>query len=396
MSATWNTTKNGQSSVVVAYLLDGGSLGSSKDSKDFYVVQSLQDGINCNNDYTDGFASLNGLTEPSITGTNKTTTNLLSIVDWPRGTHNLCLRIKLMLQMSDGNDLVWHQLDFLFSVDVTFDNGFTNVILGGDGGNSGGGSGLVGDLPTPDDAADTVIMDDGPTYPGVDPTFDIYFMAQGPFPYGTEIPFLIEFHHPMDIFTYNIPVDKVLPMNTLTNQPLLDPSTGKPIALRSAVFTMISTDHATGIKGMLTITLPLILFQMKSLSNVGISIPVEWASKSRRRLGLGMMIHKEEARLLETRRKIQSSSSSTNNNDDTFSTSNNDNNDEGSDASNPATGSWRKKAMVKLELLPYEESTSGGAGGSHYQCHPFHWILVLVMGWWLTWDPWMQDVVPLL
>jgi hypothetical protein len=268
----------------------------------------------------------------------------------------------------------------------------------------------VGDLPTPEDAADTVIMDDGPTYPGVDPTFDIYFMAQGPFPYGTEIPFLIKFHHPMDIFTYNVPVDKVLVMNTLTNQPMLDPTTGQPIALRSAVFTMISTDHSAGIQGMLTITLPLILFQMKALSNVGISIPVEWASKSRRRrLGLGRIPKEEEARLLETRRKIQSSNSNNNNNnDDTFSTFNNNNdnddnnNDEGSDSSssssNPTTsGSWRKKAVVKLELLPYEESTSGGAGGRNYQYHhhSFHWILLLVMGWWLTGDPWMPNVVPL-
>ena len=342
---------------MVEYLLEGATLGSSTDGKDFYVLQSLQDGSNCDNDYTDGFTSLNGVKEPTITGASQTTTTLISAVDWPPGTNPLCLRIQLMLQTQDDNDLLWHQVDFTFNVEATYDDGSANVVF-----NDGGGVGIGGNGPM--EATEVVILNNGPIYPGVEPTFDIFFLDQGPFAYGAEIPILIEFHHPLDIFAYSVPEDKVVAVDPTTNQALMDPS-GQPITLQSVTFEMTSTDYASGIQGIVTITLPLIIFQMPSISNVGISIPVVWTTKSsstrRDRRTTNLRSNGWDA-LAENY-----SNSSSNNNNNTETTTPNDQEGDDSDSSQE---SWKKDAIVKLELLPYEQDSSKDAtSGSNHRCH---------------------------
>ncbi len=257
---------------MVNYFLDGASLGVSTEENDFYVFQSLQDGTNCDKDYVGGVTSLNGASEPAINGhSSQSTTTLFNTADWPKGTNLICLRLKLMLQMSDDNDLVWQLLDFKFDVFVNFEDG-SNDITHGENDNE-----VAESLPI--DNNDVVVDKTGHSDTGGAPTISISFPEEA-FPYGTEIPFTIEFHHSLDIFTYNVLEEYVIPIDESSRH--LKDNLDRNITLRSSKFAMVSTDHSTGIQGILTITLPLILYQMTSLSTVRILVPVAWTNKARR------------------------------------------------------------------------------------------------------------------
>ena len=91
---------------------------SSSTDSDFYVLQSLQDFADCDSAYAGGLTGLDGATEPAVSGATSTTT-LINTADWPTGDATFCLRIQLMLQLTDGSDLLWHQMDFKFRVTVT-------------------------------------------------------------------------------------------------------------------------------------------------------------------------------------------------------------------------------------------------------------------------------------
>ncbi len=247
--------------------MDGSTLGASGDASDFYVLQSLQDGTDCDVAYTAGLTTLNAVTEPAITGSQSTTT-LVNIDDWPRGDNVLCLRMKLMLQMSDDNDVVWHQMDFKFTVTVNFADGSADVTYTG--------TGAAESMTFENDGLQTGSGSDT----GIAPTFTTDVVG-GPFAYGQDIPITITFIHPLDVFTYSVDAANALPVDDSNNQ-LSDGA--NPITLRSSTFVMDSTDHNSGIQGTLSITLPLVIYQMTAIDSVRVLIPVSWVNNGRRNL----------------------------------------------------------------------------------------------------------------
>lgn len=256
--------------------MDGALLGlSTDDNDDFYVLQSLQDGTDCDKEYSGGVTSLNGVMEPFINGPTQSTTTFVNTADWPRGDNLLCLRLKLMLQMSDGNDKLWHQMDFKFVVNVTFEDG-SAVIVHGENGNE-----VVETFPV--DNVGVAIEGSGHESTGMGPTF-VMSIPEGPFIYGDEIPVTIEFQHPLDIFTYDVLEESIVPVDD-SNTPLKD-SLGNEITLTGSKFEMVSIDHTAGITGILTIRLPLAVYQMTSISNVRVIVPVVWANKANRHKNL--------------------------------------------------------------------------------------------------------------
>jgi hypothetical protein len=191
------------------------------------------------------------------------------------GDVTFCLRLKLMLQLTDGSDLLWHQMDYKFTVTVSSQGGNADVYYVDNGG-------IAESLVFQEDGSE---LSDGHQVAlggAVDPTFSTALASQGPFGYGASIPITITFTHPLDIFTYSVDTANVVPVDS-TNKQLVDGS-GNPIPLRSANFVMDSTNFATGIKGTLTITFPLILYQMPDVTSVRIKVPVSWTSKTRRNL----------------------------------------------------------------------------------------------------------------
>lgn len=283
-SATFDAVNSGTSTIVVNYILDGAVLGASTSTDaDFYVLQSLQDFADCNTDYAGGLTGLDGVTEPAISGA-QTTTTLVNTAEWPTGDTNFCLRLKLMLQLTDGSDLLWHQVDFKFTVTVSSPGGNADVYFVENGGIS---ESLIFQ-------ENSVQLSDGHSIgigDSIDPTFSTALAEPGPFGYGATIPITINFVHPLDILTYAVNTTHVIPVDDLNKQ-LVDGS-GNPISLRSATFVMDSINFATGIKGTLTITFPLILYQMPSVTSVRIKIPVSWTSKTRRNLRSRMTVDTE-------------------------------------------------------------------------------------------------------
>ena len=247
--------------------MEDATLGSSSGGTDFYVLQSLQDGTDCNVAYGAGAVSISG-NEPTISGSQSTST-LTSLIDWPRGDNLFCLRMQLMLQMEDGADIVWHQMDFKFTVTVSFADGSTTVTYSGTGATESGT--FEADGVQTGTGADT----------GLAPTFTTDLQG-GPFAYGDDIPIEINFVHPLDVFTFNVAATQAIPVDEFGVQ--LKDTGGALIALRTASFTMTSTNHATGIKGTLTITLPLVMYQIAAISVARVSVPVSWTNKARRQL----------------------------------------------------------------------------------------------------------------
>ena len=247
---------------------------STSNDADFYVLQSLQDFTDCDTAYSGGLTGLDGVAEPAVSGAQSTTT-LINTADWPPGDVTFCLRIQLMLQLTDGSDLLWHQMDFKFTVTVSNEGGNADVYFVENGGiaeslvfqqngeqESDGHSISIGD--------------------STDPTFSTALAEPGPFGYGSSIPITINFVHPLDIFTYAVDTANVVPVDS-SNKQLVDGS-GTPIQLRSSTFIMDSSNFATGIKGTLTISFPLILYQIPDITTVRIKIPVSWTNKTRRNL----------------------------------------------------------------------------------------------------------------
>ena len=271
---TFDTTATGQSTIPVNYILDGSTLGpSTDDTKDFYVLQSLQggaDGTDCSTPSAATFTSLNSVTEPAITGAAQTTTTLVNTADWPRGDNKFCLRVKLMLQMSDDNDQVWQQMDFQITVTVSFQDGSADVTYSGNSvaasttyNSAGSGTGTGTDV-------------------GVAPTFTTSVTGTS-FAYGQDIPINVGFVHPLNVFTYTVDTSGVIPVTDTSGTPLQ--IGGSDVALRSKTFSPnFSFTGAGGTIGTLHITLPLSVYQDATIANVKILVPVSWVNNARRNL----------------------------------------------------------------------------------------------------------------
>lgn len=271
---TFDTTATGTSTVVVNYALDGSTWGISTDNtKDFYVLQSLQggvDGTDCSTTYQPTFTSLNGATEPTISATEQTTTTLVNAADWPRGANNFCLRMKLMLQMSDGNDQLWHQMDFKITVTVSFADGSAAVTYDG--------TSVAEDMTFESDGTQT----GSGTDVGAAPEFTTDVVGTS-FAYGEAIPINVNFVHPLNVFTYTVDMGGVIPVTDTAGTPLqID---GTDVVLRTKTFTPnFAFAGAGGTIGTVTITLPLSVYQDTTISNVKIMIPVSWVNNARRNL----------------------------------------------------------------------------------------------------------------
>lgn len=305
---------------MVNYILDGAVLGASTgNNADFYVLQSLQDFTDCDTAYAGGLTGLDGITEPAIAEA-QTTTTLINTAEWPSGDSSFCLRIQLMLQLTDGSALLWHQVDFKFTVTVSTQGGNADVYYVENGG-------ITESLLFQENG---VQLSDGNSVAlgsSVDPTFSTALAEPGPFAYGATIPITVNFVHPLDIFTYSVDTATVIPVDSLNKQ-LMDGS-GSPIPLRSVNFVMDSTNHATGIKGTLTLTFPLILYQIPEFSSIRIKIPVAWANKTRRNLRSRMTTADAENYTYATL----------------------------------ATGSGMSNEVVEIKLIPYVEKSGGATGG---------------------------------
>ena len=256
------------------YILDGATLGAASDNtKDFYVVQSLQGGStgnDCENPYEGTFTGLDGFTEPSISGAAESTTTLVNSADWPRGANTFCLRMQLMLQMSDDTDQLWHQMDFVITVTVSFDDGSASVTYDGNSvaedmtfESAGSGTGSGSDV-------------------GVAPVFTTNVVGTS-FAYGEAIPIEVGFVHPLNVFTYNVNVAGIIPVtDTVGTQLKID---GSNVALRTKSFAPnFSFGTGGGSIGTVTITLPLSVYQDATISNVKVLIPVSWVNNARRNL----------------------------------------------------------------------------------------------------------------
>lgn len=271
---TFDTISTGQSSIAVNYVMDGSILGISADNtNDFYVLQSLQggaDGTDCSAPYGPTFTSLNGATEPTITGLEETTTTLVNTADWPRGANNFCLRMRLMLQMSDDNDQLWHQMDFKITVTVSFTDGSATVTYDGNS---------VAEDMTFDSAGSQT---GSGTDVGVAPEFTTSVVGTS-FAYGEDIPIQVGFIHPLDVFTYAVDIAGVIPVtDTSGTQLQID---GSNVAVRTKIFTPnFAFTGAGGTIGTVTITLPLSVYQDTTISNVKVLIPVSWVNNVRRNL----------------------------------------------------------------------------------------------------------------
>mmetsp|Transcript_19205 Transcript_19205/g.55091 ORF Transcript_19205/g.55091 Transcript_19205/m.55091 type:complete len:377 (+) Transcript_19205:326-1456(+) len=272
-TVTIDSTATGQSTIDVNYVLDGSSLGPSTDNtKDFYVLQHLNGGAtgeDCTTALAATFTGLNGATEPAISGASQTTTTLVNTADWPRGDNKFCLRMQLMLQMSDGNDQLWHQVDFVVTVTVSFADGSTAVTY--DGTSVGEDMTFESDGSGTGTGADT----------GVAPTFTTAIVGTS-FAYGDSIPIEVGFEHPLNVFTYTVDAAGVIPVS--------DPVAGTPltiggnaVVLKDKVFTP-GFNFATGAIGTLTFTLPLSVYKDTTISSVMVRIPVSWVNNARRNL----------------------------------------------------------------------------------------------------------------
>ncbi len=216
---------------------------------------------------------MDGATEPTVADSQSTTT-LVNTADWTTGDVKFCLRIKLMLQLTDGTDLLWHQMDFKFTVTVGIEGGTADVYFVENGG-------VAESLIFQENGVETSDGHSITVGDAVAPTFATSLAVVGPFGYGDDIPITITFNHPLDIFTYSVDAENVVPVDELNAQLM---SGGDPIPLRSSSFVMDSINHATGITGTLTMTFPLVLYQLPSTSSVRIKIPVSWTGKTRRHL----------------------------------------------------------------------------------------------------------------
>jgi hypothetical protein len=270
---TFDTTATGQSTIVVNYILDGSTLGASTDNNDFYVLQSLQggaDGTDCSSPFGPTYTSLGGATEPAITAADATTTTLVNAADWPRGDNKFCLRMQLMLQMSDGNDQLWHQMDFQITVTVSFADGSTSVTYDGNA--------VAEDMTFNSAGSQTGAGSDV----GVAPTFTTSVGGTS-FAYGQDIPITVGFVHPLNVFTYTVDTANVIPVSDLQGTQLQ--INGQNVALRSKSFANGFTfSNGAGTIGVLTVTLPLSVYQDTAISSVMIKIPVSWVNNARRAL----------------------------------------------------------------------------------------------------------------
>ena len=271
----FDTTSIGVSTIAVDYVLDGSTLGVSTDNtKDFYVLQSLQggaDGTDCSTAYLPTFTGLNALTEPAITGAAQTTTTLVNTADWPRGANKFCLRMKLMLQMSNNIDQLWHQVDFQVTVTVSFENGAASVTYDG--------TAVAEDMTFETAGSGTGVGTDI----GVAPEFTTTVVGGTSFAYGEDIPIAVAFVHPLNVFTYTVDVAGIIPVTDTAGTPLqID---GSNVAMRTKTFTPnFAFTTAGGTIGTVTVTLPLSVYQDTTISSVKVKIPVTWVNNVRRNL----------------------------------------------------------------------------------------------------------------
>ena len=245
--------------------MDGvATFGPAASGNNFYVKQSLQ-GADCSSADTRDYLTAFTDKEPTTYGASSTVTTLArGAVPFPVGDTAFCLRVQLMLDMIDVADQVWQQVDFQFTVTAVYPDGSATAQYSATENFGEANAQLTGGS-----ASHTTIT------PEITAT-----LVGGPFHYGEDIPIVVGFQHPLNVFGYTLTTaDVFLSPTDSSNHLTLNSHEVMPI-IGSWVPNF---NFGTETIGTLTVRLPLIIYQSDAVHSVKVNIPISWSYRAIRR-----------------------------------------------------------------------------------------------------------------